>query len=115
LTTEGLWVTGTFINGEAEGVGKVEFPGGSIYQGDLVAGQAHGEGDFTGSTALCLKGLIPCRWNLESKYKGDWERNRPNGYGIYVRDTVGNPRNRIIYEGHWKEGALHGPGFIIIE
>ena len=85
MTTEGLWITSTFLNGLAEGKGKILYPGGSKYYGEIVAGQAHGEGVFVGSMPLCMKIFIPCRWTVKAHYSGDWEHNRPNGYGKYIR------------------------------
>jgi len=81
LTTEGLWITSTFKNGEAEGFGKILFPGGSTYKGEIVAGRAHGKGVFLGYTAFCFMSFNPCDWGLECKYEGEFERSRPHGFG----------------------------------
>ena len=54
LSTRTSRITGTFKNGEAEGKEiLVEYPGGSWYKGDILAGLAHGEGIFAGKFVFC--------------------------------------------------------------
>ena len=50
----------------------------------------------------------PDKWNAFSRYKGDWKRNRPHGFGRLFQ-------YHVEYEGMWKDGCPHGPGFIIYD
>lgn len=39
-----------------------------------------------------------------NEYKGEWENDKPNGFGIMTFD------NQDLYEGGWKDGLMHGKG-----
>ena len=42
LTKDGTKVTGKFKYGKAEGHGRIEYPNGSVYEGNLVRGIRQG-------------------------------------------------------------------------
>jgi len=100
-------------DGLAYGKGKIEYPDGSVYTGDILAGISEGEGTFKGSMAYCLKVFGTKRWDIKSTYSGSWIRNRPNGYGEYSRTEVGSDKRHHLYCGWWKGGYPHGPGFML--
>ena len=85
MTTEGLWISNISTNGKGEGIVKISYPDGSLYFGDVVANEAHGEGVFVGSMPMCMKSFVGNQWAVEVRYRGSWEHNRPNGYGTYMR------------------------------
>jgi len=64
-----------------EGLGIIEFPDGSTYQGMTKNGVFNGKGRMTHAN--------------NDIYQGDWVNGKANGYGVFV-DTNGS-----MYEGEW--------------
>lgn len=72
------------------GRGRIYWPSGATYEGDIRGGFLHGSGTFYG-----LEGSV---------YKGSWRMNIQHGMG-----TKTYP-NSDIYEGLWREGLQEGIG-----
>lgn len=88
-TIKGNVYEGDFVNGEANGKGKMTYPDG-IYEGDFVNGKSHGKGKMT-----YFNGDV-C--------EGDFANGEANGKGK-MTDSHGN-----IYEGDFVNGKPHGKG-----
>ena len=87
----GVTYEGTFADNKIVGDGAYNWPDGSQYQGQLVAGLRHGTGTFTGPGGL-------------PRYEGQWKAGRRHGKGklTYVGGDV--------YEGDWDNDMRQGQG-----
>ncbi|OYU46405.1 MAG: hypothetical protein CFE44_02285 [Burkholderiales bacterium PBB4] len=72
------------------GSGKVTWPNGEVFDGNLVKGQRQGKGVFV--------------WASGQRYEGDWVQDTPSGQGIF-QFANGNR-----YEGDVVAGAPQGKG-----
>jgi hypothetical protein len=77
--------------GEMEGLGRVEWDNGDVFDGSLVKGHAEGKGVFT--------------WKNGQRYEGDLLEGRPAGQGKLLYAETGD-----IYEGEFAVGLPHGRG-----
>ncbi len=77
-------------NGQPNGVGKMIYDGGSVYEGQFLHGLKNGKGIYT--------------WPNGNKYEGEWKDNKMDGKGIY------NWPDGKRYEGEWKDGNMNGKG-----
>ena len=75
-------------------VGKITWPSGDIYEGDLVNGQFHGLGQLTISRLNLFRS--------GENYYGEWKYNKRNGYGVNVW------KNGDKYEGYWVNDKRQG-------
>jgi len=73
-----------------EGLGCINFPDGSKYQGVTKSGQFHGKGRMTHSNG--------------DIYQGQWENGKAQGKGVFV-DNLGT-----MYDGEWLNDQYHGQG-----
>ena len=54
-------------------------------------------------------------------YEGEVVDGKPNGYGVmyskrrYVEETKFTSEGNQMYEGHWKDGEMHGSGTLIVK
>ncbi len=72
------------------GNGRIEWPNGDVYDGDVRMGLREGQGEFT--------------WSNGQVYKGDWLKDQPQGKGR-LRFANGN-----VYEGQVEGGIPVGQG-----
>lgn len=78
--------------GEKNGVGKMIYSGGSIYEGNWINGIKNGYGKQTEDSGTV--------------YEGEWKNGKRNGNG---KETV---YSGTIYEGEWKNDERNGYGII---
>ena len=88
------------------GEGVMEWPGGSVYNGELLRSLFMGCGKF--------------RWADGSEYEGMWRQSKRHGTGTYtsamcVLDDVsatvlGRVRALTKYVGEWENDCMHGAG-----
>ncbi|XP_067844064.1 alsin isoform X4 [Heptranchias perlo] len=67
----------------------------ATYEGRWLAGKPHG------------KGVL--RWPDGRTYSGDFKNGLEDGYGEYIIPSKALKKNDH-YQGHWKEGKMHGHG-----
>uniref|UniRef100_UPI00398E659F alsin isoform X3 n=1 Tax=Pristiophorus japonicus TaxID=55135 RepID=UPI00398E659F len=67
----------------------------ATYEGRWLAGKPHG------------KGML--RWPDGRTYSGDFKNGLEDGYGEYIIPSKALKKNDH-YQGHWKEGKMHGHG-----
>nr|CAD7576148.1 unnamed protein product [Timema californicum] len=115
-TTETL---GNFEAGEISGVGYIEWPDLSWYEGEVYCGYRHGYGMFVSSCHKVAylgqwrmgqkhgKGLILYDDQREDLYDGDWVAGERQGYGLRVYPNGGR------YIGSWVNGKRVGPGTMV--
>ncbi|XP_030041146.2 alsin [Manduca sexta] len=82
--------SGRWLDGKIHGSGRVEWPDGKYYVGQLQLNALCGHGKME------MPGV--------GIYEGQWKDNLQNGYGI-MKYTSGD-----IYEGYFKDGQPHGHG-----
>jgi hypothetical protein len=75
------------------GKGRIEWPNGDVYEGDVAQGLRHGRGEFT--------------WPSGQTYQGDWLQDQPTGQGS-MRFANGN-----LYEGQIENGLPQGQGAMV--
>ncbi len=88
----GVRFQGTFVNqqGLFSGKGKVQWPSGDTYQGEVLNHQPHGQGNY--------------QWANGQTYQGDWVQGQPSGTGA-MKFANGNQ-----YEGGFVQGVPQGRG-----
>ena len=74
----------------ANGIRKLSWPNGEIWEGEVKDGKRNGQGKNS--------------WPDGAIYEGECKDNKQNGQG---KMTYGDGS---IYEGEWKDGAKHGQG-----
>lgn len=84
---------GEFMYGMRHGKGKLTFKG-EIYDGEWKWDQRHGMGDLSTEWG-------DGRVNIH----GEWQNGKLNGFG-----TVKDDKDKVIYEGWFKDGKRHGLG-----
>ena len=105
---------GDFNDGERTGKGKYYFKDGTVYEGEFLNGEFKGPGvmkwingiEFNGNfngISLNGKGKIINKTTGDS-YKGNFDNNYFNEYGIYTYGNLGS------YEGQFDYGLKHGRG-----
>ena len=105
---------GDFNDGERTGNGKYYFNDGTIYEGEFLNGEFKGNGimkwtngvEYDGifnGVVLAGKGKIINK-NTGDSYKGNFDNNYFNGYGIYTYGNIGS------YEGEFDYGLINGRG-----
>ena len=72
--------------------GKVTYPNGAVYKGDLLGDVRHGRGTYESEIE-------------EEYYVGMWENDKRHGTGNCVTETVN-------YDGEWRHGETFGQGTI---
>ncbi|CAK68973.1 unnamed protein product (macronuclear) [Paramecium tetraurelia] len=98
----GQFFTSSFISNQAQepvgitGQGIEQWPDQTQYQGLIVNGKKQGQGFLT----------WPQKENQKQQefYKGEFDNNLFDGYGIYQWS------DGKMYEGRWKQGKRHGYG-----
>lgn len=96
--------------------GKISWPSGAIYEGELKSGQMDGFGTFIGSNGDSYSGS----WKSNQKhgygqkryangdlYEGYWKQNLQGGQGRYIWKYSGDE-----YIGQWKKGKISGRGVL---
>ncbi|KAF8565987.1 hypothetical protein P879_01891 [Paragonimus westermani] len=112
---DGVCYTGDFSNNEISGTGRIEWPDGSYYEGEVVRGMRHGQGTYFHPSGLRYvgqwnngkkhgKGRLEYNSSGSSFYEGEWFQGMRNGYGVY-RYPKG-----ATYEGFWQAGKRSGDG-----
>ncbi|XP_029689596.1 radial spoke head 10 homolog B isoform X1 [Takifugu rubripes] len=113
---DGLKYEGEFVSNLPMGQGIYTWLDGSTYEGQVCHGLRHGMGTYT-----CLtNGVVHTgQWSLGGRhgkgttyynqektswYKGDWVRNRKQGWGVRCYPS-GN-----LYSGEWRNNLRHGEG-----
>lgn len=66
----GIYYEGEYLNGQANGHGRMTFPNEGTYIGYFTDGLRDGIGTF--------------EWYVGDKYIGNWKNDKMNGYGIYT-------------------------------
>nr|CAD7397647.1 unnamed protein product [Timema cristinae] len=117
--TPPLVLKGNFEAGEMSGVGYIEWPDLSWYEGEVYCGYRHGYGMFVSSCHKVAylgqwrmgqkhgKGLILYDDQKEDLYDGDWVAGERQGYGLRVYPNGGR------YIGSWVNGKRVGPGTMV--
>lgn len=93
------------------GVGQINFPSGSTYQGDFKNGQFHGKGVFNYTDGRMYNGNFrngqfhgkgTFQSVDKSIYKGDYQNGKREGDGVLTL------ANGDVYTGQWKADNLNG-------
>ena len=101
------------IGGQGKGRGRIQFPNGDLYEGDLRNGRMHGQGILQGQT-FKYEGRFENGMKHGSKgtedakqyhYTGDWLFNKMHGNGV-LQDQNGR------YEGNFEQGFKKGEGLL---
>lgn len=108
----GTTYEGPFVNSRIEGKGKLSWPDGSSYEGDLHEGMRHGEGVYRKGEVLysgqwCMgqrEGFGRLDYEGNAFYEGDWKAGKKHGRGKQLWAS-GN-----VYEGEWRKGKMSGFG-----
>jgi hypothetical protein len=77
------------------GLGSINFPDGSKYQGFTKNGLFHGKGRLTKQDG--------------SIFQGEWREGKAVGYGVLVT------KKGTLYEGNWLNDLYHGKGTEVLE
>uniref|UniRef100_H3D5R8 Uncharacterized protein n=1 Tax=Tetraodon nigroviridis TaxID=99883 RepID=H3D5R8_TETNG len=113
---DGFKYEGEFVCNLPMGQGSYTWPNGCTYDGEVYNCLRHGMGtykslknsvEYTGEWSLGKrhgKGAIYYNQEKTSWYKGDWVRNRKEGWGVRCYPS-GN-----IYSGEWRNNLRHGEG-----
>jgi len=88
----GASMTGTWTDGRINGMGKLVYPDGSVYEGELVQNIKHGKGMWRSSRG--------------AYYSGSWENGKTHGSGVLTYP------NGTTYTGEFRHGQKHGKGVI---
>ena len=92
--------TGHFIEGKKHGIGKCEYFGGDVYEGEFVKGIREGWG-----IARYARGIqydMRGRFSIGAVYEGFWHCDKRHGLGCY------RYANGDVAKGEFEEGELHG-------
>eukprot|EP00928_Gymnodinium_smaydae_P058432 TRINITY_DN4163_c0_g1_i3.p1 TRINITY_DN4163_c0_g1~~TRINITY_DN4163_c0_g1_i3.p1 ORF type:complete len:1144 (+),score=236.26 TRINITY_DN4163_c0_g1_i3:55-3432(+) len=89
----GIKYEGPFVDSDIIGRGKISYPDGAVYEGELWKGKRHGSGCHTRPDGC-------------TKYDGEWLEGRRHGFGRLSYDDAG----RSYYEGEWRDDRKHGHG-----
>lgn len=82
---------GNFREDYLNGVAKINFPNGDVYEGQCLNNVRHGEGTYT--------------WKENSStYAGEWKDGVRHGKGTYIWADNAN------FDGSFENGVLHGRG-----
>ena len=119
------------------GVGKINYPDGSYYEGETKDGEPNGFGCWVFKDGTVYDGEFKegvrsgqgtIKWADGDWYKGGWNENGPDGYGEwyyskykrtdkgYYKDGYRSGKGRLEwenggwYEGEWNENGPHGKG-----
>lgn len=119
------------------GVGRINYPDGSYYEGEAKDGEPNGFGRWVFKNGTIWSGEFKdgvrygqgnIKWSDGDWYKGGWNENGADGYGTwyyaeYKRTDKGNYKdgyrsgsgrmdweNGGCYEGGWNEKGPHGKG-----
>ena len=87
---------GATLNGKRDGIGKLTYNDGDIYDGEWKNDQKEGKGIYKWG-----KG----KWEGDI-YDGEWKNGQQEGKGIY-KFIIGD-----IYDGEWKNGQQEGKGVL---
>ncbi|OAF69815.1 MORN repeat-containing protein 1 [Intoshia linei] len=91
---DGSYYFGNFTNGEIIGQGlKFNANSGDVYSGKFYMGEMHGFGEMV--------------YHDGSIFRGYWNMNKPQGYGII------SFRDKSVYEGNILSGLKHGFGKLV--
>ena len=107
----------TFVNGYAQGNGKLIKPGdlGYTYEGTFFADKQDGEGEEKSNSGLTYykgqykngkrgpKGLM--KFGEGNVYEGEFKDNNIHGKGRLINEV-----RMICYDGEWKHNKMHGYG-----
>jgi hypothetical protein len=133
--------TGSFLNDQKHGKGKLVYTNGAVYEGDWVKGQILGFGNYenreytySGSWA---KGLKNGKGKVEFKHskivfegqfiddqrcgEGSLVSNKFSFHGFWMNDkpegrgTLSVKGSRVHYDGDWKDGKMSGEGAYTFE
>jgi uncharacterized protein YbaP (TraB family) len=104
---------GAAITDEAVQADPVEWPDGSVYDGDWLDGQRDGTGLYTWKSGSSYagewsggkrQGKGVYTWADGSKYNGSWGNDKPSGVGVFTWASGS------VYEGEWTDGKREGKG-----
>ncbi len=87
---KGAVYRGNWVHGKMHGYGKLFWPGGRTYVGQMRQNQKHGLGRLVAED--------------ETVYEGHWVADRFEGYGVILH------KNGDRYDGFLKDGHPHGQG-----
>ena len=109
---------GAWVEGKAEGEGRIQYADGTFFQGSFVGGEPfQGQGmtrtddwEYNGGLMFGKRdGVGECEWSDGSRYEGEWLANQRSGQGIMENaDGVGR------YEGGWLNDIRHGKGIAVL-
>ena len=85
LITEGIWVKGNII------YGRIFFPEGDIYEGEMKNSQPDGKGEYI--------------YSNEDRYKGDFKDGKMTGFGNFKYH-----KDKAEYNGYVENGFFNGSG-----
>ena len=94
---------GSFVNSEICGYGRLTWPNGDIYLGEVDGGLRHGHGIFL-------------THDRTARYEGDWLRGQRHGQGVVTYGrllTLAEPEKAsisAIYTGEFVANCKHGQG-----
>lgn len=91
--SSGISYEGEIKDGEANGYGKMKFPGIGTYTGYFVDGKREGLGTFT--------------WDVGDKYVGDWKKDAMHGEGTYTFS------DGYVIQGLWENNSIKLQDFSI--
>lgn len=80
-------------------MGKIEYPNGDVYEGELQNDLPHGKGKQIYS--------VP-KFKRKSEYTGDFNNGVMEGYGKSI--IITGPSKGSFYEGEWKNDKPNGKG-----
>jgi len=89
----GICYEGPFVASDIVGKGKIRWPDGSHYEGELRDGKRHGDGIFHSADGA-------------TSYRGQWYCGNRHGHGYLAFDAL----QSSYYEGCWLNGKKHGEG-----
>jgi hypothetical protein len=90
--------TGAYLNGSAEGKGKLALANGDIYEGTFVSGLPHGTGAWLYA-------------NMNT-YQGEFSNGQAHGNGVFISPGDGDVGTGYRYEGQYARDEPHGQGTI---
>lgn len=96
LYKDGCTYEGQMIDDYAEGYGEYTWPYGRQYKGQWKNWKQHGKGTMTWKNSFSNE--LP-----DTKYEGNFENDKFNGYGIFYPPEDLYRSNKKIYKGNWKD------------
>jgi len=126
LKTDDTEFTGTFLDNEYDGEGKLKFtmtidnePIKAIYQGKFSKGKFNGKGKLTVGDDIYEGDFVNGNKNGIGKemysngtiYRGEYKNNKRNGIGTLQKKQCGG----VVYSGSWKDDLMSGEGALFLD